>query len=91
MCLSAIIRNYRYVLAVIFFHHRDTGGTENLLHLPAGRRAICKKICLCALCDSLVRPDSSKLQKYVTAFMKPCTKEWIFSGGSENHKMVLLP
>jgi hypothetical protein len=38
--LSGSIRNYGDVLAMIFFHHRDTGDTEDIFHFapPAFRR-----------------------------------------------------
>ena len=41
--LSALIRNYCHVLALIFFHHRDTEDTENFLFLLIVKQAIYKK------------------------------------------------
>ena len=41
--LSASIRNYDYVSAVIFFHHRDTEDTEGIFVLLIGRRRWAKK------------------------------------------------
>ena len=58
--LGALIRNYGHVLALMFFHHRGTEDTENFLFLLIVKQAIYKKICLCALGDSVVRPVSSR-------------------------------
>jgi hypothetical protein len=43
--LSAHIRNYDDVFAAIFFHHRDTEGTEDIFLFAPQETAMGKKVC----------------------------------------------
>jgi hypothetical protein len=43
--LSALIRNYGHVLAVIFFYHRDTEDTEDIIPFAHRKTAMNKKTC----------------------------------------------